>query len=514
MSLSSSSGHDARPSRFEVRSPGTSQILGSLPVHSADEVNAIVARSRRAFDVWGALSHKERREHLLAYRRELVRRVDDFVEVIHQENGKPRSDAAAEVMLVVGHLSHAAHRAETLMKSRAPTSPLFANFKSRIDYQPYGVIGVIGPWNFPIHTPMGSISYALATGNTVVFKPSELTPLCGKMLVECAEAAIPIPDVLTLVTGFGETGAALARARVDKVAFTGSPGTGRRVMMAAAENLTPVLLELGGKDPAIVAGDADLDRAAKSAVYGALWNAGQACTSIERVYVVQEVHDAFVAKVVAEVKQLKVGDDDAAHYGAMTMEKQIPIVREHVRDALEKGARAIVGGLDSFKGRFIEPIVLVDVHHGMKVMREETFGPVLPIMKAANIDDAIRLANESDYGLGSAVFAKQDADRIADRIRAGMTSINSVLAFAAMGSLPFGGSKESGFGRIHGDEGLWEFVRAKATTTEVMPMPGFQLVFGDPKVQLQLMRTTIKSVYGGKVLDGVGRAVRKLAGKH
>jgi acyl-CoA reductase-like NAD-dependent aldehyde dehydrogenase len=514
MSLHPSFASESRPQRFEVRSPATHELLGTLPVHSAEEVNAIVARSRRAFDVWGALSHKERRAHMLAFRREIVRRVDDFVEVVHKENGKPRSDAAAEVMLVVGHLSHAAHRAESLMRSKAPTTPLFANYRSRIDYSPYGVVGVIGPWNFPIHTPMGSISYALATGNTVVFKPSELTPLCGKLLVECAEAAIPIPDVFTLVTGFGETGSALARARVDKLAFTGSPGTGRRVMMAAAENLTPVLLELGGKDPAIVAADADLDRAAQSVVYGALWNSGQACTSIERVYAVEPIYDAFVAKVVAEARKVKVGDDDLAHYGAMTMEKQIPIVREHVRDALEKGARALVGGLDSFKGRFIEPIVLVDVTHDMKVMREETFGPVLPIMKTANVDEAIRLCNDTSYGLGSAVFASKDADRIADRVQAGMTSINAVLAFAAMGSLPFGGSKESGFGRIHGDEGLWEFVRAKATTTEMVPMPGFQLVFGDPKRQLQLMRAAIKSVYGGKVLDDVGRAVRKLAGKH
>jgi len=218
--------------------------------------------------------------------------------------------------------------------------------------------------------------------------------------------------------------------------------------------------------------------------------------------------------VVEEARKVKVGDDDLAHYGAMTMEKQIPIVREHVRDALEKGARALVGGLDSFKARFIEPIVLVDVTHDMKVMREETFGPVLPIMKVANIDEAIRYANDSAYGLGSAVFAKDDAERIADRIDAGMTSINAVLAFAAMGSLPFGGSRESGFGRIHGDEGMMEFVRAKATTTEVVPMPGFQLIFGDPKRQLQLMRTTLKSVYGGRVLDDVGRAVRKIAGQH
>jgi acyl-CoA reductase-like NAD-dependent aldehyde dehydrogenase len=510
MTMTTGSGAEAKPGRFEVRSPGTGELLGTLPIQSAEDIQAAVARGRRAFRVWGSLTPKQRRSHLLDYRRELVRRMDDIIEVVHRENGKPRVDAASELMLVVSHLTHAANRAEGVLKPRSAPSVLFANFRSRVTYHPYGVIGVIGPWNFPIHTPMGSISYALATGNTVVFKPSELTPLCGKILVECAQAAIPIPDVLQLVTGLGEAGAALARAKVDKLAFTGSAATGRRVMAAAAENLTPVLLELGGKDPAIIAGDADLARAAKSVAYGAFWNGGQACVGIERAFVVESVHDAFVEKLVGEVRALKVGDDDLAHYGAMTMEKQVSIVREHVKEALEQGARAVLGGLDSFKGRFIEPIVLVDVTPSMKVMREESFGPVLPIMRVSSAEEAVRLANDSNYGLGSAVFAREGAQRIADAIDAGMTSINSVLAFAAMGPLPFGGRRESGFGRVHGDEGMREFVWSKATTRELFPMPGFAMVFSDPKRQLALMRQTIETMFAGNALDGVGSALRKL----
>jgi len=513
MTMTTHERADAKPAKFDVRNPANGELLGTLPIHTADEVNAAVARARRAFRVWGTLPHKQRRAHMLDFRRELVRRMDDIIDVVHRENGKPRADAAAELMLVVSHLTHAANRAESLVKPKSVTAALFANYRSRITYHPYGVVGVIAPWNFPIHTPMGSISYALAMGNCVVFKPSELTPLCGKILVECAQAAIPIPDVLQLVTGLGETGAALARAKVDKLAFTGSAATGRRVMAAAAENLTPVIMELGGKDPAIVAADADLDHAAKSVAYGAFWNAGQACVGIERAFVVDSAYDTFVEKLCKEVRSLKVGDDELAHYGAMTMPKQTAIVREHVKEALEQGARAVVGGMESFKGAFIEPIVLVNVKPSMKVMSDESFGPVLPIMKVASTEEAVRLANDSNYGLGSAVYAKADADRIADAVDAGMTSINSSLVFAAMGGLPFGGRRESGFGRIHGDEGMMEFVWSKGTTSELFPMPGFGMVFSDPKQKLTLMRQTIQTVFGGNVIDDVTSVLRKLVGK-
>jgi aldehyde dehydrogenase (NAD+) len=304
-----------------------------------------------------------------------------------------------------------------------------------------------------------------------------------------------------VVTGFGDTGSHLARSRVNKLAFTGSPATGKRVMAAAAENLTPVLMELGGKDAMIVAADADLERAAKGAVFGGLGNSGQACVAIERVYVVQSVYEPFVAKVLEHAKKVTVGSDDRAHYGAMTMERQIEVVRDHVKDALAKGARAALGGLESFKGRFIDPIVLTDVTPEMKVMSEETFGPVLPIVKVASVDEAVRLANSSKYGLGSAVYGKHDVERIADRLRAGMTSINSVLAFAGMTNLPFGGVGDSGFGRIHGDEGMLEFVRAKSTNHELFQVPGLTMVFQDPEDQLEQTKKMVKTLYGGSLLD-------------
>jgi acyl-CoA reductase-like NAD-dependent aldehyde dehydrogenase len=510
MAMTSSAGSAQKSSKLDVLSPGTGELIGTLPVHTADDVAAAVQRSRRAFEVWGNLSHAERRTHLLDFRRELVRRMDDIVDMVHRENGKPRADAAAELFLVVSHLTHAANRAESLFKSRTVSSGMMPNHRSRIQYFPYGVVGVIGPWNYPIFTPMGSIGYALSAGNTVVFKPSELTPFCGKLLVECAEAAIPIPDVLQLVTGFGDTGSALARARVDKLAFTGSPATGKRVMAAAAENLTPVLMELGGKDAMIVAADANVEQAAKSAVFGALTNSGQACVSIERVFVADAVYDRFVQQVTEQARDIRVGNGDEAHYGAMTMEKQISIVRDHVEDALKRGARAVVGGLDSFKGRFIEPIVLVDVKPDMKVMQEETFGPVLPIARVSSVDEGVRLANESRYGLGSAVFAKEGAERIASRLRAGMTAINTVVAFSGIPTLPFGGVGDSGFGRIHGDEGMLEFARVKATAEERFPLPMVSLGFGEPSKQLAQMKQTIRALYAGSAVDDVTHAVRKL----
>ncbi|MET0341359.1 MAG: aldehyde dehydrogenase family protein [Polyangiales bacterium] len=513
MTITGQAVGSSKHTKLEVRSPLDGELIATLPVHSAEDVQAAVARARRAAEVWGALSFKERRAHLLDYRRELVRRMDEIVDTVHRENGKTLGDATQELLLVLNHLTHAANRAAQLLKPRTVSAGILANYKARVSYHPFGVIGVIGPWNYPLHTPMGSISYALAAGNAVVFKPSELTPLSGKLLVECAQAAIPIPDLVQLVTGYGETGAALASAKVDKVAFTGSAPTGRRVMAAAAENLTPVLLELGGKGAAIVAADADLDRAATSVVFGALMNAGQACIATERVFVVDAVYDAFVDKVIERVRALRVGRDEHAHYGAMTMERQIERVREHVTEALEGGARAVVGGLGSFKGRFVEPVVLVDVTPTMKVMREETFGPVLPIAKVASVDEAVRLSNDSSFGLGSSVFTRGSGEGLAEQLRTGMTSINAVAAYAAIPGLPFGGVGESGFGRIHGDEGILEFVRVKAIAHERFVLPGLGMAFGDPEKVLPQLRQLIKGLYGGTALDEVSHVFRRLLGR-
>jgi acyl-CoA reductase-like NAD-dependent aldehyde dehydrogenase len=483
-----------RAETLKSHAPATGEVIGEVPVSTAAEVQAAVARARVASASWGALSFAERESELMRWRRALAEAAEEMADLISRENGKPYLDAMVEVFMALSHLDHAARRAARALRPEKVSTGLLANFRATVSYHPLGVIGVIGPWNYPIFTPMGSIAYALAAGNAVVFKPSELTPLVGVKLVEIAARALSIPDVLQVVTGAGPTGAALCKAGVDKLAFTGSTATGKKVMAACSENLTPVLMELGGKDPMIVAEDADVDAAAEAAVFGALTNTGQACISIERIYVAEQVYDRFVDKVVEEVGKVKVGGDDA-DLGAMTSPQQVTIVKDHLEDALRRGARALTGGPDAITGSFIQPTVLVDVTDEMKVIKDETFGPVIPIIKVSSTEEAVRRANETSFGLGSAVFGKH-ARALADRIKAGMTSVNSVMAFSAITSLPFGGVGESGFGRIHGDHGIREFTRTKATAEQLFSLPMNLMSFKLPKGTVERVHGMIKQLYG------------------
>ena len=494
---------------IESLNPGTGEVIGTVPVHSAAQVDDAVRRARDAFEQWGALSYAERAVELNRFRRGLGARADDLADIIQRENGKPLVDAITEVMMALSHLAHATNRVEKALKPKRVSAGVMANFRATVSYHPVGVVGVIGPWNYPMFTPMGSIAYALAVGNTVVFKPSELTPLVGQMIADIAASTITVPNVLQVVTGAGATGGALAGAKVNKIAFTGSTATGKKVMAAAAQNLTPVLMELGGKDPMIVGEDADVDKAVQAAVYGALTNAGQACISVERAYVAAPIYDQFVEKVVQAVSSIRVGGADA-HLGAITRPEQVGIIRDHIADAVAKGAKALTGGVDAINGNFVQPTVLVDVTSDMKIMREETFGPVLPIIRVQDTDEAVRLSNETAFGLGSSVFGKAGVRGIADRIRAGMTSINSVMAYAAIPSLPFGGVGESGFGRIHGDEGLREFARAKATAEERFALPMNLMSFSLPANMYDRIKGMIGQLYGGGVVDKAGETLRKL----
>ncbi len=495
--------------RLSSYNPATGDVIGSVPIMTPAEVDAAVARARAAANVWATRSFAAREEELVAFRKALAESVDDLASIIHRENGKPELEAYTEVMMSLGHVQHAAARAEKAMAPRKVSSGMLANFRATVSYHPLGVVGVIGPWNYPLFTPMGSIAYALAAGNAVVWKPSELTPLIALEVEKIAKKTFALPDLLQVVTGAGATGAALAKAAVDKIAFTGSAPTGKRVMMAAAERLTPVLLELGGKDAMIVDSDADLEKAAEAAVYGGLTNCGQACVSVERVYVAEPVYDRFVDEVVKQVRDLKVGGDDG-HIGAMTSPAQVDIVRDHLNDAIAKGAKVLTGGPDAISGSYIQPTVLTNVDHRMKVMTEETFGPVIPIAKVKTVDEAVKLANDSKYGLGSSVFAGKAARKIADQLRAGMTAVNSVMAFAGIPTLPFGGIGESGFGRIHGDEGIREFTRVKSTAEQVMSIPLNMMTFRQPKDMPKRLRGMIKQLYGNGVVSKAGDFLRKL----
>jgi len=324
------------------------------------------------------------------------------------------------------------------------------------------VVGVIGPWNYPVFTPMGSIVYALAAGNAVVFKPSEYTPGVGKWLADTFADVVTEHPVLQVVTGYGDTGAALCRSGVAKLAFTGSPGTGKKIMATCAETLTPVLIEAGGKDALLVDADADVAAAADAAVWGGMANAGQTCVGVERVYVHEKVYDDFVAKVVDLASKVRAGNDAEANIGPITMPGQLAIIKRHIADALARGGRALVGGADAVGERYVQPTVLVDVPEDSAAVREETFGPTLTIAKVVDMDEAVEKANATTYGLGATVFSKARGMELARRLRSGMTAINGVISFAGIPSLPFGGVGESGFGRIHGQEGLKEFARTKA----------------------------------------------------
>jgi acyl-CoA reductase-like NAD-dependent aldehyde dehydrogenase len=311
-----------------------------------------------------------------------------------------------------------------------------------------------------------------------VFKPSEYTPGVGRWLADAFAEVVPEQPVFQLITGFGETGAALCRSGVDKVAFTGSPGTGKKIMAACAETLTPVLIEAGGKDALLVDADADLAAAADAAVWGGMSNAGQTCVGVERVYVHEKVYDEFLTKVVDVASHVRAGSDAEADIGPITMPGQLKIIKQHITDALARGGRALVGGADAVGDRFVQPTVLVDVPEDSTAVREETFGPTLTIAKVRDMDEAIAKANDSRYGLASTVFSKSRGMELARRLRSGMTAINGVISFAGIPSLPFGGIGDSGFGRIHGPEGLKEFTRPKAIARQRFRPPLLLTSFG------------------------------------
>lgn len=480
--------------------PATGEVIATHTVADEDAVRAAVAKARTAAATWGTLSFDERHKHLLRWSTQLVTSSDEFCALIHQENGKPLDDAFLELMLALEHIAWAAKNAKKILSPKKVfPGVLMSNFSARLEQRPLGVVGVIGPWNYPVYTPNGSIAYALAAGNTVVFKPSEFSTSIGNFLSEAFKKANPeLPEgVFETINGFGATGAALVKSGVDKLAFTGSTATGKRIMAAAAGSLTPVLLECGGKDAVIVAGDADIKAAADAVAWGATANSGQTCAGVERVYVDRSVRDAFVAEVKRILTDIKPGSGAGAAYGPMTMPSQVDIVRRHIEDALKNGGTAVLGGPESVKAPFIEPVVLVDVDENSEAVCEETFGPTITIRTVDDVDEAVELANKSKYGLSSAVYSKKNGLEIARRLRVGATSVNSVLAFAAIAGLPFGGVGDSGIGRIHGEPGLREFSRPHSIAVQRFAIPGMALLsYSRTDSTMKLLRKLVPLLHG------------------
>lgn len=450
--------------------PSTGAEVGRFAVSDDDAVAAAAATTRDAQRWWADLGFARRRRLLTDCHAAMARRGRELADLIRRETGKSVSDALSEVSSAFEHMKWAPKHARRVLGSRRLRSPLgLIDHASYLEYQPYGVVGVIGPWNYPLHTPMGSIGYALAAGNTVVFKPSEYTPAVGQWLADVICEVVGRP-VVQVVHGLGDVGAALCRADVDKIAFTGSVPTAKKVARAAAERLTPVLIEGGGKDAAIVDFDADVESAVDHVLWGAFTNAGQSCVGFERVYVVESVAEEFVDRLVVAAAKLRAGDDEAAHLGPITMPGQLDVIAAHIQSAVDDGATVALGGPSAVRPPFVDPTILLEVPETSQAVREETFGPVLTVNRVPDADEALRRVNAVAYGLGGGVFGKRDAMRLARGIRSGMTAINSGFAYAAIPELPFGGVGPSGYGRAHGADGLREFARAKAIAKRRLPV--------------------------------------------
>jgi len=447
--------------------PSTGEEIGRVPLMTAADVLAAVKRARQARPAWSQLSYRTRAEYISRAREILLAQVDEIAALVSRETGKPPAEAMSmEIVPTLDLMHHFARNTERLLKRQKIDIGQYGLMgrSSYIVYKPLGVVGIISPWNFPWATPLDEIVMALMAGNTVVLKPSELTPLTALKIAEIFKSARLPENVLEIVTGDGSTGAALVDAGVDKIMFTGSVATGKRVAEMAARHLTPVVLELGGKDPMIVLEDANLPNAARAAVWGGFCNAGQACASIERCYVHASVAKEFTELVVEETRKLRLGPPagETVDLGAMTNERQLRIVENHIQDAIEQGAKIETGGhrVENSEGWFHEPTVVTNVDHTMQIMTEETFGPVLPIMTFKTDDEAVRLANDSIYGLTAAVFTGDmvRGRRLAERIDAGTVMVNEVVYTHAIAQTPWGGVKQSGYGRTHGRLGLLELV--------------------------------------------------------
>ena len=474
--------------------PATGEEVGRVPQMSADEVKDAVERSRSAFQDWRKTTFKQRAAFIMKAREVILSGMDQIAHLISAESGKPFGEAISmEIAPVLDLMQHFARNTEKLLRPAKINIGLYSLLgrSSKIVYHPLGVVGIIPAWNYPFSIPLGEAVMALMAGNTVVIKPSELTPLVGLKIGEIFEKAGLPENCVQIVTGAGPTGAALVDATPDKIMFTGSVATGKRIAEAAAKNLTPTVLELGGKDPMIVFDDANLELASSAAVWGAFCNSGQSCSSVERLYVQESVAEELTRKIVEKVRALKqgAGNSEDISIGAMSSERQMQIVEDHVEDFRASGAKIETGGhvlstgfsrpsaeqmppKGGTQNLFYAPTVISAATNSMRGMREETFGPTLPIATFSTEEEAIRLANDSEFGLTASVWTRDKArgERVARQIESGSVCVNEVLYTHGIGQTPWGGFKNSGRGRTHGREGLMELVQPQHIHINHVPL--------------------------------------------
>src|SRR5271166_5918083 len=458
--------------------PATGEVLAELACASASEVQDAVLRAKRAQPDWQATPVSERIAVLRRFQQLLSERRDEVARLICREAGKPTVEALNTEVLVVLDAAQfsirTAHR--FLRKQPLPHgNPAMKAKRGHLVREPYGVIGIIAPWNYPFSICAVETLGALVTGNAVVLKPSELTPLVALELQKLLHAAGLDPDLMQVIIGAGAVGGALLESDIDKVIFTGSVATGKRIAEGAAKRLLPMVLELGSKDPMVVLEDADLDVASSGAVWGAMMNCGQTCLSIERCYVQRSIYDRFLELCRQKIEKLRVGEGlgSEVEMGPLIHERQLRTVEEHVNDAVARGARLLTGGrrMPELGPNFYAPTLLADVTHDMRIMQEETFGPALPVAPFHTDDDAVRLANDSPFGLAASVWTtnRKRGEAVAARIRAGTVMVNDAISAFGIAEAPHGGFEQSGIGRAHGELGLEEMVLVKYIDVDLLP---------------------------------------------
>ncbi len=493
------------PATIPVENPATGELIATIPILGPAEIAEMAARARAAQPSWDAIGFEGRGKILRRAQKWMLDNAERILDVVVSENGKTYEDAQlADFGYTVSALGFWAKEGpKYLADERVPSwnNPVAAGKKLMIRYAPVGVVGVIGPWNYPIANSFGDCIPALMAGNSVILKPSEVTPLSSLLMEEMLRACGIPESVFGVATGDGSTGAALI-AEVDCVMFTGSSRTGKAVMKAAADALIPCYLELGGKDPMIVCADADIERAANAAAFYSMNNGGQVCISVERVYVEEPVYDDFVRRVAENIRGLRQGAPTGigtVDVGAVTFPPQIEIVDDHVRDAISKGAKVLVGGHPrAGTGRFYEPTVLVDVDHSMKCMQEETFGPTIPIMKITDAEEGVRLANDSTYGLQASVWTGdvKRGEALARRIQAGVVCVNDAQVNYTALNLPMGGWKASGLGSRHGANGIRKYTKVQSLLVTRRALKREPFMFPYRARRTLLLRRMFKLLYG------------------
>ena len=493
---------------YRLTSPVTMEEIGKLVCANTAEVTAAVEKARAAQPAWATLSFKQRAAYMNAMRDLVLERQDDIMETVIRETGKTYSDAfSMEVFSACDSLYYYAKNAERFL---APVQRKVAGLMSiakrvKLVYQPLGVVGVITPWNGPFVLAVNQAVQAMMAGNTVVVKGSEVTPESTK-LAETLFQEAGLPDgVLQVLYGDGQTGADLVAGDVDKVSFTGSVATGRKVGEVCGKRLMPCTLELGGKDAMIVCSDADIDRAVDGAVVGACMNTGHYCCGTERIYVMADLYDTFLDKVTEKVQALKQGQEHGAaeDVGAVFWDRQMNIIERHVDEAKEQGAKVLVGGSRNpdKKGLYYLPTVVTEVNHDMAIMREETFGPVLCVMKVNNEEEALRLANDSDYGLSGTVWSadQKKAESLARKLVTGNVCLNDMTLTYGIPSAPFGGVKNSGVGLVNGDIGMRGYCQTKPIIIEKRPKSALQNAYPKKPDSVDKMKKFATWLWGSRM---------------